>query len=99
MALDKVGAAFPENILFIALKRPCCPSSVGSGEPMNIKGPVKSPTEPEAITNSPLCDVIDGMFCILPLLCLIICAMFVLLFFINTFSYTIDRDKSIYLFY
>ena len=80
MALDKVGASFPENNLLIALKRPCCPSSKGSGEPMNIKGPVKSPTEPEAITISPLFEVIDGIFCILPLLCFMICAIYVFLF-------------------
>jgi len=81
VALNIVGASFPENILLIALKRPCCPSSNGSGEPMNIKGPTKFPTEPEAITISPLFAVILGIFSILPLLCLMICAMYAFLFY------------------
>ena len=85
MALSKVGAAFPENILLTGLKRPCCPSSNGSGEPIKIKGPVKSPTEPEAITNSPLFEVMLGILFILPLLCFMICAMFVFLFFYKYF--------------
>ena len=67
------------------LNAPATPSSSAFGEPMNTKGPDKLSIEPEAMISSPLRAVKFLTPPMRPLLCLIICAIFVCLFyFINT---------------
>ena len=75
-----LGAFAPWYILETELNAPATPSSESTGEPMNINGPCKSEIDPVAMINSPFLAVVFLRAANEPLLCLMICAIYVCLF-------------------